>query len=186
MPAVAMPGLRHLRQQPPSWAWPEFCHPAPTTIVALGLILVLISIFISILWQLLQHHLAQRHGFVLDAQNPAAAPDESLNTKKAFRPTSLTSELQMETRQLLFSERATTGERMPLCDPKSTHARGSLYDTFQLPPPHATRLKCSQSMMELHGGDPLGEGEDKNGARKAKTIHWHGVNRLNTAWAWMS
>ncbi|KAH7160813.1 hypothetical protein EDB81DRAFT_327498 [Dactylonectria macrodidyma] len=186
MPAVAVPGLQHLHQQPPSWAWPEFGHPAPATIAAMGLILVLVSIFISILWQLLQGHLAQRDGFVLDAQNPAAAPDEGPDSKKPLRPVSLTSEAEIETRQLLFSERAATGERMPLCDAQSTRARGSLYDTFQMPPPHATRLKCSQSMMELNGGDPLGDGEDKNGAKKAKTIHWHGVNRLNTAWAWMS
>ncbi|KAF7550267.1 hypothetical protein G7Z17_g5819 [Cylindrodendrum hubeiense] len=185
MPVVEMPGLQRLQQQPPSWAWPEFRHPAPATIAALALILVLISIFLSILWQLLQRHLAQRDGFVLDAQSPAAPPNDP-GANKPFRPTSLTSELEIETRQLLFSERATTGERMPLCNPHSARARGSLYDTFQMPPPHTTRLKYSRSMMELNGGDPLADGDDKDGAKKAKTIHWHGVNRLNTAWAWMS
>lgn len=185
MPAVAMPGPQSLQPQPPSWAWPEFRHPAPATIAALVLILVLVSLFLSILWQILQRHLAQRAGFILDAQHSAAASDGGPGAK-SFRPTSLTSELEIETRQLLFGERASTGERMPLCNPQSTRARGSLYDTFQMSPPHTTRLKFSRSMMELNGGEPLGDGNDKDGAKRAKTIHWHGVNRLNTAWAWMS
>lgn len=180
-----MPGPQCLQPQPPSWAWLEFRHPAPATIAALVLILVLVSIFLSILWQLLHRRLSQRDGFILDAQHSAAAPDGGPGANP-FRPTSLTSELEIETRQLLFSERASTNERMPLCNPQSARARGSLYDTFQMPPPPATRLKFSRSMMELNGGDPLGEGDDKDGAKRAKTIHWHGVNRLNTAWAWMS
>lgn len=169
MPAVAIPRPQRL-QQPPSWAWPQFRHPAPATIIALALILLLVSVFVSILWQLAECRLAQRRGFVLDPAAPFLRP---------------TSEVEIETRQLLFGECAATGERMPLCNPQSTRVRGSLYNTFQIPAPHATRLKFSRSMMELNGGNPLGSGEDKDGARKAKTIHWHGVNRLNTAWAWM-
>ncbi|KAK7431453.1 hypothetical protein QQZ08_001943 [Neonectria magnoliae] len=167
MPAVAIPQAQRL-QDPLSWTWPQFCHPAPATIVALAIVLLLVFIFVSILWQLAEHRLAQRRGFV---PGPVAPSQHS------------TSRLEIETRQLLFSNRAATSERMPLCNPQNK--RGSLYNTFQIPAPHTTRLKFSRSMMELNGGNPLGSGEDKDGAKKAKTIHWHGVNRLNTAWAWM-
>ncbi|KPM34537.1 hypothetical protein AK830_g12036 [Neonectria ditissima] len=163
MPAVATPRPQRL-QKPPSWAWPQFRHPAPATIIALALILLLAFVFLSILWQLAERHFARR-------RDPAAL---------GLRP-----ELEVETRQLLFNGRAAADERMPLRNPQTTRVRGSLYDTFQTPAPHAARLKFSRSMMELNGGNPLGSGEDKDGAKKAKTIHWHGVNRLNTAWAWM-
>ncbi|KAF7546277.1 hypothetical protein G7046_g9342 [Stylonectria norvegica] len=86
-----------------------------------------------------------------------------------------------ETRQLLLPpDCADPGERLPL---HHGHARGPVYDTFQIAPPHATRLKVSRSMMELNGGGPL-EMTDED-RRKSKTVHWHGVNRLNTAWGWM-
>ncbi|KAI5463324.1 hypothetical protein BGZ63DRAFT_402644 [Mariannaea sp. PMI_226] len=182
-------------QSQPSWEWPEFRHPAPVTIASLALVLILVSISASLVWQIVRLRLAQRRGFILVSQQVDTEPltqhqhkQYPIDTRKMFRPISTTSELEIETRQLLFPDRATMAERMPLCAASSSRgARGSLYDTFQIPHPHATRLKCSRSMMELNGGDPLEDGDDnKADPQKAKTIHWHGVNKLNTAWAWMS
>ncbi|KAH6895473.1 hypothetical protein B0T10DRAFT_217641 [Thelonectria olida] len=195
MPAVSTSRLQSLQEeQPPPWAWPEFWHPALITIAALTLILVLLSILVSILWQLVCLHVTQRRGFVLVDQRHYADVKRAscqhehdrhhlVEPKQPYRPISQTCRLEIETaRQLLAGDGATAGERMPLC----SGGRGSLYDTFQVPSPHAARLKFSQSMMELNGGSPLEGDNDKNGVKKAKTIHWHGVNRLNTAWAWMS
>lgn len=172
----------HWQPQPPP-KWPGLGCPAPATIVAMGIILLVISIFISVLRQLLERRLAQRRGWFLEipsAPYPTATTKRKKKDERKVRPVS---ELEIEGRQLLFPDRVTPGERVPLRNP---NARGSLYDTFQLPTEHASRLKHARSMMELNGGNPLEGADEKDGSKKAKTIHLHGVNRLNTAWAWMS
>jgi hypothetical protein len=165
-------------------------HPYPATVIAIVFILAVVSLFISILRQLLERRLSQRRGWFLNTTYPPPSPTASSSggssrrSKKTkeqkIRPIS---ECEIESRQLLFSDTACREERVPLRNPDE---RGSLYDTFQLPGPHASKLKPARSMMELNGGSPLEGMGEKEGQRKAKTIHWHGVNRLNTAWGWMS
>ncbi|UPK96437.1 hypothetical protein LCI18_007372 [Fusarium solani-melongenae] len=173
---------RHWQPQPPP-SWPGLGRPAPATIVAMAIILLVISIFISVLRQLLERRLAQRRGWFLETPSAPSPTIKTKRMKKGDRKVRPISELEIEGRQLLFTDTVTPGERVPLRDP---NARGSLYDTFQLPTEHASRLKHARSMMELNGGNPLEGADEKDGSKKAKTIHLHGVNRLNTAWAWMS
>ncbi|RGP73043.1 signal recognition particle subunit srp68 [Fusarium sporotrichioides] len=165
-------------------------HPYPATVIAFVFILIVVSLFISILRQLLERRLSQRRGWFLNTTYPPPSPaasssgGSSRRSKKAKeqkgRPIS---ECEIESRQLLFPDASRREERVPLRNPDE---RGSLYDTFQLPGPHASKLKPARSMMELNGGSPLEGMGEKEGQKKAKTIHWHGVNRLNTAWGWMS
>lgn len=161
-------------------------HPYPATVFAIAIILIVVSLFISILRQLLERRLSQRRGWFLDTTYPPPSPTTSSSgsskrkKEKKIRPIS---ECEIESRQLLFTNTVRQGERVPLRNPNE---RGSLYDTFQLPGPHASKLKPARSMMELNGGSPLEGMAEKEGKKKAKTIHWHGVNRLNTAWGWMS
>lgn len=165
---------------PTAWqpSWPEFYHPSPATLLGIAFVLVTVVVLVVTLARTL-HRRVSRHrsaGFVV------TAPSASAN---GARPTSLTSELEIESRQLLFPDRAEVGERLPLNGPPPP-LRGSVYDTFHIPPPpHGTRLKASRSMMEIGAGGPLGA-PPKNHAKKSKTIHWHGVNQLNTAWGWMT
>ncbi|RSL96545.1 hypothetical protein CEP52_011423 [Fusarium oligoseptatum] len=158
--------------QPPS-SWPGLGCPAPATIIAIAIILLVISIFISILRQLLERRLAQRRGWFLEdpttPHSPATTKTKHKQDDRKVRPVS---ELEIEGRQLLFPDTARPGERVPLRDP---NARGSLYDTFQLPTEHASRLKHARSMMELNGGNPLEGVDEKDGSKKAKTIHLHGT-----------
>lgn len=174
------------RHSPP---WPGLGRPAPATVASMAIILVVVSIFISVLRQLLERRLALRRGWFLETPSSPPPPPPLPATTRAKRSKNHgqnarpVSELEIEGRQLLFTDTASPGERVPLRDP---NARGSLYDTFQLPREHASRLKPARSMMELNGGDPLQGADEKDGSKKAKTIHLHGVNRLNTAWAWMS
>ncbi|EKJ78953.1 hypothetical protein FPSE_00920 [Fusarium pseudograminearum CS3096] len=156
-------------------------HPYPATVIAFIFILIVVSLFISILRQLLERRLSQRRGWFLNTTYPPPSPAASSSGGSSRRSkkvkeqkTRPISECEIESRQLLFSDAADRAER------------GSLYDTFQLPGPHASKLKPARSMMELNGGSPLEGAEEKEGQKKAKTIHWHGVNRLNTAWGWMS
>ncbi|KAF5018362.1 hypothetical protein F66182_9662 [Fusarium sp. NRRL 66182] len=149
--------------------------PSPATIIAIAIVLLVVSVFISVLHQLLERRLAERRGWFLTT----ACPSDSHRKKTDNQPIS---EREIEARQHLFGEAPLIGEQTPLRDPNE---RGSLYDTFQQPAPHALKLKNARSMMEFNGGHPL-EGQDEKGHKKAKTIHWHGVNRLNTAWGWMS
>lgn len=165
-------------------------HPYPATVIAFIFILIVVSLFISILRQLLERRLSQRRGWFLNTTYPPPSPaasssgGSSRRSKKAKeQKTRPISECEIESRQFLFSDAADRTERVPLRKPDE---RGSLYDTFQLPGPHASKLKPARSMMELNGGSPLEGAEEKEGQKKAKTIHWHGVNRLNTAWGWMS
>ncbi|KAF4965752.1 hypothetical protein FSARC_6482 [Fusarium sarcochroum] len=168
-------------------------HPYPATIIAIAIVLLVVSLFVSVLRQILERRLSQRRGWFLDTTYPPPSPSPSSSgsssgsrrTKKTTndQKTRPVSELEIESRQLLFTDTARRGERVPLQDPNE---RGSLYDTFQLPGPHASKLKPARSMMELNGGSPLERTSEKDGQKKAKTIHWHGVNRLNTAWGWMS
>ena len=161
-------------------------HPYPATVFAIAIILVVVSLFISILRQLLERRLSQRRGWFLDTTYPPPSSTTSSSgsskrkKEKKIRPIS---ECEIESRQILFTNTVRQGERVPLRNPNE---RGSLYDTFQLPGPHASKLKPARSMMELNGGSPLEGMTEKEGQKKAKTIHWHGVNRLNTAWGWMS
>ncbi|KAM5348084.1 hypothetical protein ACJ41O_007908 [Fusarium nematophilum] len=172
------------RRQPPA-SWPTFRSPSPATIIAIALILLIVSLFLSVLRELLARRLAQRRGWFLATtytHSPLPPSSSSRDGDDDQKPRPV-SEVEIEARQLLFADPALLGERLPLRNPNT---RGPLYDTFQLPDPHASRLKYSRSMMELNGGNPLQGSDEKEGAKKAKTIHWHGVNRLNTAWAWMS
>jgi hypothetical protein len=164
-------------------------HPYTATVFAIAIILVVVSLFISILRQLLERRLSQRRGWFLDTTYPPSSPTSSSSgssrrsktkKEKKIRPIS---ECEIESRQLLFTDTVRQGERVPLRNPNE---RGSLYNTFQLPSPHASKLRPARSMMELNGGSPLEGIAEKEGQKKAKTIHWHGVNRLNTAWGWMS
>ncbi|KAF4979942.1 hypothetical protein FZEAL_3953 [Fusarium zealandicum] len=185
-PAIIEPPQGWRRQ--PRASWPELRHPAPATIIAFAIILLVVSLFVSILCQLLERRVAQRRGWFLTTTcPPTPSPSGSRRSKKKHRrdepKVRPVSDFEIEARQLLFADTALLGERVPLRDP---NARGSLYNTFQLPGTHASRLKYSQSTMELNGGKPLEGVNEKKEAKKAKTIHWHGVNRLNTAWAWMS
>ncbi|KAL6914048.1 hypothetical protein FSHL1_011721 [Fusarium sambucinum] len=163
-------------------------HPYPATVIAFVFILIIVSLFISILRQLLERRLSQRRGWFLNTTYPpsqaaSSSGGSSRRSKKTkeqkVRPIS---ECEIESRQLLFPDASHREERVPLRNPDE---RGSLYDTFQLPGSHASKLKPARSMMELNGGSPL-EGLEQKEGQKAKTIHWHGVNRLNTAWGWMS
>ncbi|KAH7238302.1 hypothetical protein BKA59DRAFT_241707 [Fusarium tricinctum] len=163
-------------------------HSNPATIIAIAIVLAVVALFISIVRQLLERRLSQRRGWFLNTTYPPPSPTSSSagGSSKRSRKTTVqgprpVSDVEIESRQLLFTDTIRRGERVPLQNPNE---RGSLYDTFQLPGPHASKLKPARSMMELNGGSPL-EG-DKEGQKKAKTIHWHGVNRLNTAWGWMS
>ncbi|EXK32246.1 hypothetical protein FOXG_19829 [Fusarium oxysporum f. sp. lycopersici 4287] len=169
-------------------------HPYPATIIALIIVLAVVSLFVSILRQLLERRLSQRRGWFLNTTYPppSPTPSSSVGSSRSSRRSKKktneqkvrpVSEVEIESRQLLFADTAFRGERVPLQNPNE---RGSLYDTFLLPAPHASRLKPARSMMELNGGSPLESVGGKEGQKKAKTIHWHGVNRLNTAWGWMS
>ncbi|KLO95981.1 uncharacterized protein FFB20_10113 [Fusarium fujikuroi] len=166
-------------------------HPYPATIIAIIVVLAVVSLFVSILRQLLERRLSQRRGWFFDTTYPPPSPTPSSSggssrrskkkrNEQKVRPVS---EVEIESRQLLFADTAFRGERVPLQNPNE---RVSLYHTFQLPAPHTSRLKPARSMMELNGGNPLESVGDKEEQKKAKTIHWHGVNRLNTAWGWMS
>lgn len=164
-------------------------HPYPATVIAIAIVLAVVSLFISIIRQILERRLSQRRGWFLDTTYPPPSPTTSSSggssrrsKKTKERKARPVSEREIEYRQLLFTDAARQGERVPLRNPDE---RGSLYDTFQLPGPHASKLKPARSMMELNGGSPL-EGVGEKQQKKAKTIHWHGVNRLNTAWGWMS
>lgn len=193
MPAVSRSRLQSLQgkyeqqqQQPfppPSWEWPEFEHPALVTVAALALILVLFSILVCILWQLACLHLAAHHrhrhhhhfrrcsyGFVdeqqtyVDVKHPSSSsPHHRQHGKHRCRECKSKRPHRTQTAAALD-----VVQRTSLCGAESECARGSLYNTFQAPSPHAARLKFSRSMMELNGGDPLeGGGEDGGGQNKA-------------------
>lgn len=159
--------------------WPHFAHPTWAPILSIILILLLISTLLYHLSTHLHRRLTHRRNRILTTT--AARSTYTSFAYKAPPPPSPTPQLQADhqVQQLLFP--AST-ERLPLYNTRTP--RGSLYQTFQIPPPHATRLKNSRSMVEFNGGDPLDVGVERK--KKSKTIHWHGVNRLNTAWGWMS
>lgn len=167
--------------------WPRFAHPTWAPILSIILILLLISLLLYHLSQLLHARLTRRRTHVHVTGTPTGTA-RSTYTSFSYKPPAsptldlpVVSQLQADhqVQQLLFP--ATT-ERLPLYNTRTP--RGSLYHTFQIPAPHTMRLKNSRSMVEFNGGNPLDPGVDKK--KKSKTIHWHGVNRLNTAWAWMS
>ncbi|KAF5002540.1 hypothetical protein FDECE_10604 [Fusarium decemcellulare] len=164
-------------------------HAAPAAIIAIAIVLAIVSLLVSVLRQVLEQRLIQRRGWFLATIHPPSSPPSSSSSKRTtqyersdfqVRPISAA---EIEARQLLFTDPAPSGERLPLRDP---NMRGSLYDTFQIPKPHEPRLNHARSMMELNGVYPSRGVDEKGAANKAKTIHWHGVNSLNTAWAWMS
>ncbi|CAM1511420.1 Fc.00g089330.m01.CDS01 [Cosmosporella sp. VM-42] len=176
------------REPPP---WPHSHHFCTATILAIAIVVFTIALLLRLLTQLLRNHHARRNGFVLTTGSNRRSYSYTTinhNTNPIFRPKTRrprpTSYAELEARQLLFppTDTALLGERLPLYNPQTT--RGSLYNTFQIPPPHTTRLKGSRSMMEFNSGNPLDVGPKD--LKKSKTIHWHGVNRLNTAWGWMS
>ncbi|QGI60123.1 hypothetical protein CEK27_004094 [Fusarium fujikuroi] len=159
-------------------------HPYPATIIAIIVVLAVVSLFVSILRQLLERRLSQRRGWFFDTTYPPPSPTPSSSggssrrskkkrNEQKVRPVS---EVEIESRQLLFADTAFRGERVPLQNPNE---RVSLYHTFQLPAPHTSRLKPARSMMELNGGNPLESVGDKEEQKKAKTIHWHGARDLS-------
>ncbi|CCT65069.1 uncharacterized protein FFUJ_04993 [Fusarium fujikuroi IMI 58289] len=132
-------------------------HPYPATIIAIIVVLAVVSLFVSILRQLLERRLSQRRGWFFDTTYPPPSPTPSSSggssrrskkkrNEQKVRPVS---EVEIESRQLLFADTAFRGERVPLQNPNE---RVSLYHTFQLPAPHTSRLKPARSMMELNGG----------------------------------
>lgn len=189
----------------PHPSWPGFGSPAPAALLAIAIVLLTVSFLISLLRQVLVRRVSQRRGWLFTTIYPPSLPSLSSYDDSSKRSNSKTrnknnninnvlpvSEIgteacrqqQQQRRQLLVQQPVLSVRHHLLAN---TNARGSLYDTFQVPAaPHASRLKFSRSMMELNGGSSLEAADEKGGVKKAKTIHWHGINRLNTAWAWMS
>lgn len=183
-----------------SWkapCWPRFYHPGPATILSIILILILITLLIRVLSQLLRQRLNHQRCLIPITETPLHDANPTIYTsfpslkRKPFTPEpsptatpngTINSAFQadFEVRQLLYPA---TAERLPLYNARNP--RGSVYNTFQIPAPHCTRLKNSRSMMEFNDGSPLEIGSEKEVKKKSKTLHWHGENRLNTAWAWM-
>lgn len=183
-------------QRWPSPNWPRFFHPGPATIISIILILILIFLLFRVLSQLLRQRLTHQRCLIPITETPCDTnpsiytsfpklksplftPEPSRPATPHSTPNS-TIQADFEVRQLLFPA---TAERLPLYGARNP--RGSIYNTFQIPGPQTTRLKNSRSMVEFNDGNPLRAGLEKEGKKKSKTIHWHGVNRLNTAWGWM-
>ncbi|KAJ4324252.1 hypothetical protein N0V84_003955 [Fusarium piperis] len=89
----------------------------------MAIILLVISIFISVLRQLLERRLARRRGWFLETPPPPSPTTKTRRNKKSEQRVRPVSELEIEGRQLLFPDTAFPGERVPLRDP---NARGSL------------------------------------------------------------
>lgn len=150
--------------QSPRPSWPNFYHPHTATLLGIVMVVTPISILFVIFFKSLVRRLT-----------------------RARRPTVVVTGLGISHDQPDQGDYADIDDPPPIRQLVISIPRSSVYTALPDSDTGCSRhdpFRHTRSMAELSTHSlipPLGKDP-----KKTKTIHWHGINQLNTTWGWMA